>query len=248
MKFRRGSLARADNGMAVIRLRGGNENGVRRIQPRLPFVGGHGRRRPPARQRQCPTRPSSSHSWIQTTRITIWKICLTMSCASISTRSGSSRSATGRRPAANEDRGPTTGARRLASRRRARVAAGGESTATSRHRWPGGCFAASARRRLLTLLGRVRPDGSPAHAEALAEFLAMDLVCSESIGKFRTIARGIREGLVDPRTVRAAWKAAKKPGVPRTGTAALGPHVAERSPGLAQMHAARRRDPRHWFQ
>ena len=65
----------------------------------------------------------------------------------------------------------------------------------------------------MALLRRVREDGSLAAAEGLAIFLASDLVDSGLIPKFRTIARGVREGLVDPRTVRAAYRAAKKPGV-----------------------------------
>ena len=107
--------------------------------------------------------------------------------------------------------------------------------------------AASARRRLLVLLRRISPTSSPAHAEALAEFLAEDLVDSGSIGRFRTIAGGIRDGLVDPRTVHAAYKAAKKPGVRKPGSL-LWSYVAGRSPGLARAHAVRRGASRCWFQ
>jgi len=107
--------------------------------------------------------------------------------------------------------------------------------------------AASARRRLLVLLRRISSGSSPAHAEALAEFLAEDLVDSGSIGRFRTIAGGIRDGLVDPRTVRAAYKAAKKPGVRKPGSL-LWSYVAARSPGLARAPAVRREASRYWFQ
>ncbi len=98
---------------------------------------------------------------------------------------------------------------------------------------------ASARRRLAALLRRVHEGGSLAAAESLAEFLAVDLVDSGMIPKFRMIARGVRERLVDPRTVRAAYKAAKKPGVNNSG-ALLWWFVAGRSPGLARVHAMRR--------
>jgi hypothetical protein len=98
---------------------------------------------------------------------------------------------------------------------------------------------ASARRRFLALLKRINLDAGPKPAEALAEFLAIDFVDSGSIGKFRTIARGIREGRVNPRTVRAAYKAAKKPGVERPG-ALFTWYVLDRSPGLARAQAARR--------
>jgi hypothetical protein len=107
--------------------------------------------------------------------------------------------------------------------------------------------AASARRRLLVLLRRIGPGSSPAHAEALAEFLAEDLVDSGSIGRFRTIAGGIREGLVAPGTVRAAYKAAKKPGARKPGSL-LWSYVVGRSPGLARAHAMRREPSRYWFQ
>jgi hypothetical protein len=99
---------------------------------------------------------------------------------------------------------------------------------------------AVARRRFLALVRRVTPESSPACAEALAEFLAIDFVDSRSIGKFRTIARGLREGIVDPRTVRAAYKAARKPGVERPG-ALFTWYVLDRSPGLARARAAARR-------
>ena len=70
------------------------------------------------------------------------------------------------------------------------------------------------------MLRRAQAGGIVA-AEALAEFLAVDLVDSGSIPKFRTIARGVREGLVDPRTVRAGYKACKRPGVNNPGRVAL---------------------------
>jgi hypothetical protein len=131
----------------------------------------------------------------------------------------------------------------LAEPRWGRLAAVDPSPAKSRvSGWPGRS-AASARRRLLVLLRRVKPGGAPTHAEALAEFLAQDLVDSGSIGRFRTIAGGIREGLVDPRTVRAAYRAAKKPGVRKPGSL-LWSYVAGRSPEFGRWLEARRRAKR----
>jgi hypothetical protein len=131
----------------------------------------------------------------------------------------------------------------LAGPRWARLAAADPSPAKSRvGGWPGRS-AASARRRLLVLLGRVKPGGAPAHAEALAEFLAQDLIDSGSIGRFRTIAGGIREGLLDPRTVRAAYRAAKKPGVRKPGSL-LWSYVAGRSPEFGRWLEARSRAKR----
>ena len=98
---------------------------------------------------------------------------------------------------------------------------------------------ASARRRLVALLQRVHEDGSLAAAEGLAVFLASDLVDSGLIPRFRTIARGVREGLVDPRTVRAGYKACKRPGVNNPG-ALLWWYVAGRSPGLDRVGTVRR--------
>ena len=97
------------------------------------------------------------------------------------------------------------------------------------------------------LLRRISLGSHPADPETLAEFLAEDLVDSGSIGRFRTIAGGIRDGLVDPRTVRAAYKAAKKPGVRKPGSL-LWSYVAGRSPGLARAHAVRREASPYWFQ
>jgi hypothetical protein len=99
--------------------------------------------------------------------------------------------------------------------------------------------AASARRRFLVLLRRVGSAGSPAHAEALAEFLAMDFVASDFVSNFRTIARGIGDGLVDPLTVRAAYRAAKKPGVQKPAALFVS-FVVSRSPGFARARAGRR--------
>ena len=129
----------------------------------------------------------------------------------------------------------------LATPRGTRWRAGGRSRSEAVASAP------SARRRLLVLLRRISPGSPPAHAEALAEFLAEDLVDSGSIRQFRAIASGIHDGLVNPRTVRAAYKAAKKPGVRKPGSL-LWWYVAGRSPGLARAHAVRRETSRYWFQ
>ena len=92
---------------------------------------------------------------------------------------------------------------------------------------------ASARRRFLALLQRVPGAAGSGHAESLAEFIAIDLVDSRSIGRFREVARGIREGTVDPEVVKAAYKAAKGFGVERPGALFLSV-VTSRSPGLAR--------------
>lgn len=116
---------------------------------------------------------------------------------------------------------------------------------------------ASARRRFLALVRRVHRSSSPGPAEALAEFLAIDFVHSEWIPKFRVIARAIREGMVDPPTVRAAYKAAKKPGVNRP-SAMFVSCVVRHSPGLLECARRQRARPGrrahrpsssgHWFQ
>jgi hypothetical protein len=95
---------------------------------------------------------------------------------------------------------------------------------------------ASARRRFTTLVRRVPGAEGPGPAEALAEFLAIDFVDSNLISKFRSIARGLREGLVDERTVRAAYKAAKSHGVDRPAALFVW-YVFRRSPELARARA-----------
>jgi hypothetical protein len=94
--------------------------------------------------------------------------------------------------------------------------------------------------RFRTALDRVTKTGAVLAAERFAEWLAEDLYDTRSISDFRTIARGLRDGVLTRELVSEAYRRARCPGV-RNRSAFFRRWVWDRSPwGAARRRATRR--------